>query len=55
MVIIEKLEGGYIVQHDDHRVVASAEHVANFITRFWTDVTAHIERILEERKAQAIL
>lgn len=46
-MIIEKVEGGYIVNFDGRKIIATAEHVANLITRYMKDVTGHIDRILE--------
>ena len=50
-MIIEKVEGGYIVQHDGRKIVANAEHVANFIMRFMKDVVQHIENDVRNRMA----
>jgi hypothetical protein len=50
-MIIEKVDGGYIVEYDDRKQIATAEHVANLITRFMRDVADHIERIIIERHA----
>ena len=43
---IEKIEGGFVVTHHEKRQVATAEMVANFITKFWPDVTAYLRAIL---------
>ncbi len=48
-MIIEKVEGGYIVQHDGRKIIANAEHVANFIMRFMKDVAQHIENDVRSR------
>ena len=45
---IEKLDGGYIVMHHNTRQVATAEHVARLIVKFWPEVTAHIRAQLHE-------
>lgn len=43
---IEKLDGGYIATHHITRQIASAEHVANLIMKYWPDVTTHIRAAL---------
>jgi hypothetical protein len=45
-LIIEKVEGGFVITHHDTKTVATAEHVANFIVKFWPDVTAHIRTLI---------
>jgi hypothetical protein len=46
-LIIEKLEGGYVVTHHTTRQVATAEHVANLIMRYWPDVIAHLRLLVD--------
>jgi hypothetical protein len=48
---IEKLEGGYIVQYDDHKTIANAEHIANFILHYMKDVAEQIEAKIRARMA----
>ncbi len=50
MLTVEKLTGGYVVSHDNSREVATAEHVARLIMRFWPDV---LECIQQQQSSQA--
>lgn len=54
MLTVEKLTGGYIVSHDHTREIASAEHVAHLIVRFWPDVLERIQALLASQEAEAI-
>jgi hypothetical protein len=47
-LIIEKVEGGFVITHHDTKTVATAEHVANFIVKFWPDVTAHVRTLIAQ-------
>ena len=47
-MVIEKLDGGYIVTHHSTRQVATAEHVARLIMKFLPDVMTHIRELLDE-------
>lgn len=49
MMIIEKVEGGYIVQTEDRKIIANAENVANLIMRSMKDVAQHIEKALRAK------
>lgn len=51
MVMIEKLEGGYIVEYDGHKTIATAEHVANFIMHYMKDVADKIEEKINAKMA----
>lgn len=53
-LMIEKIDGGFIVTHHDTRQIATAEHVARLIMKFWPDVTEHLrEQIREPEPAPA--
>ena len=45
MLTVEKLTGGYVVSHDHTREVATADHVAHLIVRFWPDVLECIQAL----------
>ena len=46
-LVIEKLEGGYIVTHHAARQIATAEHVANLIFRHWPDVVDRLRLLMD--------
>lgn len=48
---IEKLNGSYVVSWPTKRSVESAEHVANFIIRYWPDVAEHLRSKLKNLPA----
>jgi hypothetical protein len=50
---IEKLDGGYIATHHSSRQIASAEHVANLIVKYWPDVITHIRVALTQTDQEA--
>jgi hypothetical protein len=47
-MVIEKLDGGYIVTHHSTRQIATAEHVARLIMKFLPDVMTHIRALIAE-------
>jgi hypothetical protein len=49
-MIIEKVTGGYIVEHDGYKSIATADHVANFVLRYMKDVAERIEEIINDRR-----
>ena len=51
MLTVEKLTGGYVVSHDNSREVASADHVAHLIVRFWPDVLECIQNLVASHVA----
>jgi len=46
-LIIEKLEGGFIVTHHGTRQIVMAEHVANLIFRYWPDVVNQLRLLMD--------
>lgn len=45
---IEKLDGGYVATHHSSRQIATAEHIANLILKYWPDVVTHIRASLKQ-------
>lgn len=52
MLTVEKLTGGYVVSHDHTREVATPDHVAHLIARFWPDVLECIEELRASHAAE---
>jgi hypothetical protein len=51
---IEKIDGGFVVTHHDKKQVATAENVANFIMKFWPDVTTHLRSLLPLEESEPL-
>ena len=51
-LIIEKLEGGYIITHHTARQIATAEHVARLIFRHWPDVVTQLRPLMASHEIE---
>jgi len=49
-LLIERLEGGYLVTHHNTRQIATSEHVANLIFRYWPEVVNHLRLLIDAEK-----